>query len=116
MTGTAHPRESYALGRRYGSRVVVEDIGTRDDVHYQVRVRCDCGQVDVVSLGNLLSGRADRCRPCGARRRVRGEPKRPMLVAPCSAELVAAVDDWAAGVGVSRAEAVRKLLLSHPHL
>lgn len=50
----------YMIGRRYGSLVIMEFVGTRDERGY-FKCQCDCGNVVEVRRDSLTSGRTISC-------------------------------------------------------
>lgn len=62
------------LGKRIGSRVVIDGYTERTDSgnhKSKLVVRCDCGDISTIKADRFLSGRASSCKPCSVKRRAR---------------------------------------------
>ena len=51
------------VGQRFGKRVVLERCGS-SKFGPLWRVKCDCGQIDLIDGGNIRNGHADQCHKC----------------------------------------------------
>lgn len=56
-------RINYAIGDRYGKRVIIGTAPKRGHTIY-VKTKCDCGSIDEVRLCLLVNGQANSCSHC----------------------------------------------------
>lgn len=62
-------RKELASGDRFGRYVVERETERAANGQRRARVRCDCGEVRTINIGNLRSGRSRSCGCYGAERR-----------------------------------------------
>lgn len=64
-------RDNERPGTRYGKRVVmgVETLIFNSVKYVGLRVRCDCGNIDVVRKAYIVGGRGNQCPACSAEAR-----------------------------------------------
>lgn len=61
-------KAKYKIGDKFGKRTIIDHVDSDiKDGRTYVKVRCECGNEDVVYLQNLLSGKANTCRQCNVR-------------------------------------------------
>lgn len=51
------------VGDKIGSRTILEYVESNTH-HTKVKVKCNCGQVDIIQLSPLILGKADMCSKC----------------------------------------------------
>lgn len=65
MCRSCSSKSTYSIGDRFGKRTIIGDAepqGTRHST--MVKVRCDCGSEDIVSLAQLRCGKSIMCKAC----------------------------------------------------
>lgn len=61
-------KAKYNIGDVFGRRTIIDHAESYPKSgKARVKVKCECGKVDIVSLQNLLRGNADMCRSCSAK-------------------------------------------------
>ncbi len=63
------PQPALAAGREIWDLVVLEKIPESKPGYSKFKCRCRCGQIFVAASGNILAGRTQSCKKCGAERR-----------------------------------------------
>ena len=63
--GKCSIRES--IGKRFGKLTVIKFVGFTNNHNVKFECQCDCGNITIVSLGNLKSGNVKSCRRCNTR-------------------------------------------------
>jgi len=64
MSCSRKSRTKSVVGLRFGSYIVLEDVGKDKSGNFLVKCRCDCGIIKIVFKGMLTSGGVMRCFRC----------------------------------------------------
>ena len=77
-----HKKLTYKIGDRYGSRVIIDDAPSGAHNSTKVKVRCDCGSIDVVSLSKLVNGNSWECKKCNVKHNFSARPNLGITTMP----------------------------------
>lgn len=57
------------IGKRYGNRVIIADVGIDKNGHHMVKCRCDCGNESIIDIQGLKNNSRVKCYQCSLKTR-----------------------------------------------